>query len=400
MQSRIGQTVIGPAHKSFPRHLHGRGIDALHEPLSRFPTPLVTLDRSAIGHNTAVMSAWAAEQGVALAPHGKTTMAPQLWRALLEAGAWGLTFATPWQAQVAHAHGVPRVMLTAPVLDDGSASWLADAMSQGLETVVWVDDVEAVERMNAVLPGRVGVLPVLVELGGAGGRTGARGADAALAIARAVEASPQLRLVGVAGYEGAFAHDRSTRSLDAVRRYLEELRVLTELLELPDGAIVTAGGSAYPDLVASALAPSRDRFQVILRPGAFQMHDDGFYAGISPLRHELRAAMHGWARVVSAPEPRLALLDGGKRDFSFDEGLPIVQRRRGSEQRLHAAVTQLNDQHAFVSQPSGDPLQIGDIVRLGLSHPCTVLDKWRLIPLVDDAGADEPLVIGAIETWF
>lgn len=400
MQSSTATTVIGPEHKSFPRHLHGRGIDALREPLTDFPTPLVTLDRSAIEHNTAAMAAWAVERGLELAPHGKTTMAPQLWRELLDAGAWGLTVATAWQAQVAWQHGVLRAMLTTPVLDEGTAAWLGDAQAAGAETVVWIDDVDAVERMSAVLRGRAGTVPVLVELGGAGGRTGARGANAALAVARAITASPQLRLAGVAGYEGAFAHDRSTSSLDAVSRYLDELRALTDRLELPDGAIVTAGGSAYPDLVAAALASSADRLRVILRPGAFQIHDDGFYAGISPLRHELRAAMHGWARVVSAPEPSLALLDGGKRDFSFDEGLPVVQRRRGSTDPLHAAVTQLNDQHAFVRQPAGDPLRIGEVVRLGLSHPCTVLDKWRLIPLIDDARVDDPLVVGAIETWF
>jgi D-serine dehydratase len=39
-----------------------------------------------------------------LAPHGKTTMVPKLFSRQLEAGAWGITLATPHQTQVAYEH--------------------------------------------------------------------------------------------------------------------------------------------------------------------------------------------------------------------------------------------------------------------------------------------------------
>ena len=41
-----------------------------------------------------------------------------------------------------------------------------------------------------------------------------------------------------------------------------------------------------------------------------------------------------------------------------------------------------------------------DIVRLGLSHPCTALDKWTLIPVVDDAAAEHPVVTDYVRTYF
>ncbi|MCW2558671.1 MAG: amino acid deaminase, partial [Mycobacterium sp.] len=141
---------------------------------------------------------------------------------------------------------------------------------------------------------------------------------------------------------------------------------------------------------------------VVLRSGAYVIHDDGFYAGISPLiagrtERPLRSAMHGWARVVSRPEPELALLDAGKRDLPFDEGLPIPQRIAGA-----AEITALNDQHAFLRLVTGsaDDVSVGAIVRLGLSHPCTAFDKWRLIPVVDDADAAEPRIVDLIHTFF
>ncbi|WP_284250818.1 hypothetical protein [Litorihabitans aurantiacus] len=135
------------------------------------------------------------------------------------------------------------------------------------------------------------------------------------------------------------------------------------------------------------------------------MHDDGHYREVSPLSHDadpLRAAIHGWARVLSTPEPHLAVLDAGKRDLSSDLGLPVpqlVHAADGGVRPLAGHVSALNDQHAFLRTP-GEELAVGDVVRLGLSHPCTALDRWRLVPLIDDAAAERPAVTGAVETYF
>jgi len=114
--------------------------------------------------------------------------------------------------------------------------------------------------------------------------------------------------------------------------------------------------------------------------------------------------MHGWARTVSRPEPELALLDAGKRDLPFDEGLPVPQWMSGAEPAVldKAEVTALNDQHAFLRLPCGGPddVPVGTVVRLGLSHPCTAFDKWRLIPVVDDAGTANPRIVDLIHTYF
>ena len=137
------------------------------------------------------------------------------------------------------------------------------------------------------------------------------------------------------------------------------------------------------------------------------IHDDGFYRAISPFSRgvgpaPLRSAMHGWARVVSRPEPTLALLDAGKRDFPFDEGLPDPQRVRGRGQRglAGASVLALNDQHTFLRLAPESDVDCGDVVRFGLSHPCTALDKWTLIPVVDDADAEQPVILDLIRTYF
>lgn len=398
--------VLSARHKSVPPTFWGRTaaeVAAEGHPLSAFATPVVALDRAASDHNTAIMLAWVREHGLEIAPHGKTTMAPELWRRLLDAGAWGLTLATPWQVQVARAAGIRRILLADELTDPVGIAWLAGELDAdpAFEFATWVDSVAGVELLAAA-PG-VRPIDVLVELGDHGGRAGARGHDAALAVADAVTAAPRLRLRGVAGYEGSYGSDRSPATVARVRRYLGGMRELVDALAArwafgDERPIVTAGGSAWFDVVAEEFADLADHATVIIRSGAFQAHDDVFYDGISPFAGSelaFRPALHAHARVRSRPEPTLALLDAGKRDVPSDLDLPVPL-----DLPYAARVTQLNDQHAHLALPADAELAVGDVVRLGISHPCTAFDRWRLLPEIDDARAAEPRVVGFVETWF
>ncbi len=65
-------------------------------------------------------------------------------------------------------------------------------------------------------------LPVLVELGFPGGRTGCRTTEEAAGVAAAVVAADSLRLAGVAGYEGGLGHDCSPAALEVGGRVLPQ----------------------------------------------------------------------------------------------------------------------------------------------------------------------------------
>jgi D-serine deaminase-like pyridoxal phosphate-dependent protein len=47
-------------------------------------------------------------------------------------------------------------------------------------------------------------------------------------------------------------------------------------------------------------------------------------------------------------------------------------------------VTELYDQHAYLRLDADAALGPGDVVSLGISHPCTTLDKWRVLVVLDD----------------
>ncbi|MFI6579150.1 alanine racemase [Nocardiopsis sp. NPDC050513] len=383
--------------------------------------PAVTLDGDALRHNLDRFARWCADQGADLAPHGKTTMSPHLWSAQLERGAWGLTAATVAQARVMRAHGVRRVLIANEVVEEGQLAWLADALGDpDFEPLCLVDSAAGARIMERALAGADRPLPVLVELGVEGRRTGVRSLDDALGLARTVAASPALVLAGVEAFEGVFPQRRDDGSPARVRAWLDVLlafarRADTEgLFARVAEVIVTAGGSSYPDLVADALSdpPELTRpVRRIIRSGCYATHDDLFMERTSPLRSAaaddpLRPALTCHARVISRPEPGRALLGVGKRDVSFDIDLPVPRALLRDGRRIPfdggARVVELNDHHAFLDLTArgtgggaAAPV-VGDVVELGLSHACTVFDKWPLIPVLDA----EHRVVDAVRTLF
>ena len=371
--------------------------------------PLCVLSHSALEHNLATMATWCAARGVELAPHGKTHMSPQLLARQFEVGATAVTLATISQVRAFRAFGVTRVVLANQLVDVAGLAWLASELDADpdFELVCWVDSVRGVELMTAALTtaGARRAVDVCVEVGMSGGRSGARGRDAVDEVALAATRSPRLRLVGVAGYEAATGHGVTPAARAEVTAYLRELRDAVDRLTFEaDEVVVTAGGSTYFDLVADELTGWGDRpVRTVVRSGCYLTHDDGLYHRTSPLPG-FRPALTVWAQVTSRPERDLALLTMGRRDVSFDQDLPVPYGllTGGQERRdpgdLHSEVTKLNDQHAYlrVGPSDRDAVDVGTWLEFGISHPCTVFDKWQLIPVLDD----DRRLVDLVRTFF
>ncbi|MBT9595174.1 MAG: alanine racemase [Vitreoscilla sp.] len=383
------------------------------------PLPLAVIRREALAHNLGWMQRLVDEAGIGFAPHGKTTMSPQLFQAQLAAGAWGITFANVQQLAVGVAAGVRRALIANQVLQAADLAALAALVHghSGLRAPFLVDSPEQVALIEAA--GVAEPFEVLVELGLPGGRTGARDDAAALALARRIHASPALRLVGVEAYEGLWATGDDAGDAALVEGLMARLHAFVSAAEAEslfeaDEVIVSAGGSAVFDLVAQGLRPLRTArpVQALLRSGCYVTHDDGAYRRYVQAVNRrlgcadasgLRAALEVWCVVQSCPEPGLAILGAGKRDASADWGLPVpLKFARAGERHASAApaawaIDKMNDQHAYLRlNDAGAGLQVGDRVALGISHPCTTFDKWRWMAVVDEGYT----VVDAVTTNF
>ncbi|MCX4421763.1 amino acid deaminase [Streptomyces mirabilis] len=377
-----------------------------------FTTPVLALSAERLTHNLELMETYAVRHGLAFAPHGKTSMAPQLFWRQIEHGAWGITLAVPHQVRVAREFGIERIFLANELVDAAALRWIASelAADPDFRFVCYVDSVRGVELMDAALHGSTRPVDVVVELAaGAGARTGVRTEAECAAVADAVAATRTLRLVGVAGYEGEVPGADPER-VHAWLRRLTALAVDFDKAGRFEGLaeiVVSAGGSAWFDAVADVFSELPDLSLPVLkllRSGAYVSHDDGHYRRLTPFTRvpeegALHPAFRLWAQVVSRPSPEQAFVNAGKRDAAYDLDLPEAQvvRRDGAERPATGlTVTALSDQHAWLRTDPEADVEVGDWVGLGLSHPCTSFDKWQLIPLVEADGT----VVDYVRTFF
>jgi D-serine dehydratase len=371
------------------RELSAQGWDALGGEL---PLPLMLLSESALRDNVEAMAAYCRERGALLAPHGKTTMAPQLFARQIAAGAWAMTAATPSQLRVYRRFGVRRILYANQLFEPATLRWLASELARdpAFELICLADSPEAVAALEGLRAA------VLVELGHEGGRTGCRTVERAVEVARAVAASPSLELAGIECFEGTIRGAGLADTLATIDALLARCdAALGEVRGLIDGeVIVSAGGSAYFDRVLAAFG-GRDDVVCVLRSGCYVTQDGGFYEEHSPLagraggERRLRSALEVWGRVQSRPQPDLAIASFGKRDVPYDLGLPIpVRVRRGDGPVVPigfaAAVEALTDQHAHVRIDPAAELAVGDLLGAEISHPCGAFERWKLLFVVDD----------------
>ncbi|MFJ2927641.1 amino acid deaminase [Streptomyces massasporeus] len=379
-----------------------------------FATPVLALSAERLEHNLRLMETYAARHGLAFAPHGKTSMAPQLFQRQIEHGAWGITLAVPHQVRVARAFGTRRVFLANELVDAAALRWIAAELDADPDfaLICYVDSVRGVELMDAALRDADATRPVdvVVELAaGEGARTGVRTETECAAVADAVAGTRTLRLVGVAGYEGEVPKADTERVTAWLRRLVALAADFDKAGRFAglDEIVVSAGGSAWFDAVAEVFAEIPELSLPVLkllRSGAYVSHDDGHYRKLTPFNRvpeegALEPAFRLWTQVVSRPSAEQAFVNAGKRDAAYDLDLPFAQviRRDGAERpATGVSVTALSDQHAWLATTPEADLEVGDWVGLGLSHPCTSFDKWQLIPVAEADGT----VVDYVRTFF
>ena len=381
--------------------------------------PAAVLYADRIEHNLKWMQAFVQEYGVKFAPHGKTTMAPQLFRRQLDAGAWGITLATAHQVQAAYHGGVRRVLLANQLVGRHNMTIIAELLSDPeFEFFCLVESVDGVEQLGRFFGDAKKSINVLLELGVPGGRAGVRDAAQRDAVLDAVARYPDtLKLAGIELYEGVLKEEGEIRAfLQGAVALTRELAAAGRFARTP--AILSGAGSAWYDVVAEEFAKASDAgfAEVVLRPGCYLTHDVGIYKKAqtdvfarNPIARRmgegLLPALQLWAYVQSVPEADRAIVALGKRDSAFDAGLPEPARhfrpgRDTAPRDIGAnegwAITGLMDQHAYLQIPPGADVKVGDMIAFDISHPCLTFDKWRQLLVLDP----QFRVTEVIETFF
>jgi D-serine dehydratase len=380
--------------------------------------PTAVILEGALIHNIDLMARYCSEHGVALAPHGKTTMAPDLFRRQLEAGAWGITAATPAQVRVMREFGITRILLANELVTHDDRRWLRAELEAcpDFDFYCLVDSLELLEAIDADFTGSVEPLKVLIELGYPGGRTGCRSVDEAIELANVMHRLSSVSLVGVEGYEGHIQGADVAESILKVDAYLDDVRrfalrlAADGVFQQGEEIVVSCGGSIFFDRVVEKLGGTWPELspspRLVLRSGGYISLDSGANARWSPFGgrgsrdRQLQPAIQVWGAILSRPERELAILSAGKRDLPYDIDLPVPQliSREGLTwaPRHPMKIFSLDDQHAYLNLDAREDVRPGDLMGLGVSHTCAAFDRWSLIPVVDDAYN----VVDAVRTFF
>lgn len=378
--------------------------------------PIAVIHQQQLQHNLQWLQHFANQHGIQLAPHGKTTMSPQLFQKQLNTGAWGMTVSTLAQLYIALQAGATQCLIANELLTPLDLATLDQLQQQHPQLKIYflIDSLAQLALLEAY-PTQT-PFKVLLEIGVLGGRAGVRDQEDAFTLARAIHQSPTVQLAGVECYEGLVvtADDQQDKAYVAslMQRVLSVVNYCEqEQLFDYSPVILSAGGSALFDLVLPALKTQiKTPLVGLLRSGCYITHDHGFYQRVVTKLNQrlgcgtgLEAALQVWAVVVSMPEPDLAIIGMGKRDISYDIEMPIpVQWNPQQTQIIQAVPTEwkvshMNDQHAYLrlqGQTAG--LKVGDRIGFGVSHPCTTFDKWRWMPVINERYD----IVDAISTCF
>jgi D-serine dehydratase len=400
-------------HPLAPEDIASLDWNLLREDVS---LPSAVLYEGRLTHNLHWMQHFIAAYGLKLAPHGKTTMAPQLFLRQLEAGAWGITLATAHQTQVAYEHGIRRILMANQLVGKENMAIISRLLRDPeFEYYCLVDSAAQADQLGAFFAKAGQRLKVLVELGTEDGRSGVRDEGQLQSVLDALARwGSSLALCGIEVYEGVLQEEES------IRAFLQRAVVVTRAL-IAEGrferspALLSGAGSAWYDVVAEVFASAGfgDAVEIVLRPGCYLTHDIGAYRDAqekilqrNPIAHQMHSgllpALQVWAYVQSVPEPNKAIIALGKRDAAFDAGLPVPAlhfRPNDAAPKAtpaHWTLTRMMDQHAYLSIAEGDDLRVGDMIGFDISHPCLTFDKWRSLLVLN---ADYQ-VIDAIQTFF
>lgn len=378
---------------------------------SDFQFPIAILKESALRNNLDRMQSFCKEMSVDIAPHVKTTMSPQIAKMQIDAGAWGITVANFYQASVFLNFGFERIIIANEVLDSTAIRKIAEEnLDPKLQIAFFIDSMQALRVAEEAIASLAnGKLHLFIEVGAENGRAGARNVEDVLPLVKAIKNNPRLKILGVSGFEGIIPVESRSKSGEAnLRTFCQKMvqagKIISEELGNPE-IILTAGGSSYFDIVIEELRKFGKTGHIIIRSGGYVSHDHGGYELTYPFAGEKAGktflpAIELWAKVISHPEPHLAILNLGKRDVGNDAGQPSpIKQLKITDSEVkpfHGVVDHLNDQHAYLELSKEEDVSVGDLVGMGISHPCTTFDKWRLMALVNDSYG----VVDFVHTFF
>jgi D-serine deaminase-like pyridoxal phosphate-dependent protein len=291
--------------------------------LEEIDTPALLVDLDAFERNLQSMAANVESCGVRLRPHAKTHKCAVIARQQMALGAVGVCCQKVSEAEALVHAGVTDVLVSNEVVGRRKLERLA-ALSKLAQVAVCVDDAGNVGDVDAAAAKFGTVIDVLVEIDVGAHRCGVAPGDAALNLARRVDAAGNLRFAGLQAYQGRAQHMREfeQRRL-AIEAACASARQTVDLLRrngMECELVAGAGTGTWALEAESGVYNELQAGSYVFMDADYSRNKNSDGGPFDEFEHSLFV----YATVMSTPEPTRAVVDAGLKSMAFDSGMPEV----------------------------------------------------------------------------
>ncbi len=340
--------------------------------ISDLSSPAILIDADAMERNLRAMQDTCTSAGVELWPHIKTHKLIPVLQRQLELGATGMTCAKIGEAEALLPSGIKRVFIAHSIVDLRQAPRLKALAAQLDQLILAVTSELHFEALEAVLAAADLKVPVLMAVDTGLGREGARGPEAAAALAARIRQSSRMELIGIYTHEGHAYRDVTPGEAGNVvakvhQRLVEYVAAIGGELPLWPGCSVTAS------LMARQVGIKA------VRPGSYVFGDLSLAESTAVIPYE-NAAAQILTTLVDRPEKGLGLIDAGSKVFSSDRSSAGISGR--CIEYPNIIVTRVTEEHGFIAGEGLDDLPLGTRLRFIPAHVCAVMNLASNVNLV------------------
>ncbi len=353
-------------------------------------TPQILIEQRTMEHNLIAMQQKADQLGKQLRPHAKTHKSPELAREQLRFGANGVMVAKLDEAEVMLSAGIVEQSLGYPLIGPIKARRLADLLQRGLCPRVSVDSLPGLEWLTAVGGMVDRSIEVLIEIDTGLHRVGLIDPGQVVAMAEMISRERYLRFKGLTCFGGHIGKQATVDlTMAAIQEEDRQLAALVRALQRAhlSPEVVSEGGSIVAAFAEHLITATE------MRPGTY-IYNDVATVEAGAAQYDACAATV-LTTVVSAPDPRWAVIDAGSKALSSDG-----TRLGGFGHVLDHPewwVVRLNEEHGILASRDGGPISaaIGQRLRIIPNHICTAVNLHARAVLVDGGHVLKTIAIAA-----
>ncbi len=356
---------------------HTTGLD-----MDTVETPIGMIDLARVRKNAKEVVSFLEPHGIGWRPHVKTHKSLEIARIQLEAGARGLTVATPHEAEVMSTV-CDDLLLGYPPVGASKVERLMQ-LDDSVRLTVGLDSAAALRPLAAAAAAAGRTVGILIEFDAGLRRVGVGRPEEAVELAQLVRDLPGVEPRGLMFYPGHIRMRHSEQS-DLILALNDRLgSFLTALDDAGVPAEIVSGGST-PTLWNSQHLDGLTE----VRAGTFIFNDRDIRAMEVCVEEQLAYTV--LATVVSTAVPGQAVVDAGSKALSKE-----VFRSQGGGfgivlDRQEVSVRALSEEHGVLDLSDTDwRPAIGDRVRIVPNHVCVSVNLQDALFAID--GAEQRVV--------